>query len=188
MDTIVRALDGALGVGLPPSELGVPQIVLRTLVVFVVAVLLLRIADKRFLAHRNAFDALLSFMLASTLSRAIDGSATFFGTLGAGVVLVFLHRTITLAACKSHALGRLVKGDPAVLVAEGAVDARAMRRYHVSPHDLEEDLRLQAGVDDLGRVKRAQLERNGEISVLREPRVVTIAVQEGVQTVRLEVA
>jgi len=48
-----------------------------------------------------------------------------------------------------------------------------MRRSHISEHDLLEELRLNANIDDLNRVERAYKERSGEIGVVvksAEPR------------------
>jgi len=71
-------------------------------------------------------------------------------------------------ASRSHRFGKWVKGQPQVLVESGAIDREAMTRHNISVHDLEEDLRLKTGSDDVGQVERAQLERNGEISVKRK--------------------
>ena len=47
-----------------------------------------------------------------------------------------------------------------------------MRRNHISKHDLEEDLRLDAQIDDISRVRVARVERSGDISFIKreEPR------------------
>jgi Predicted membrane protein len=75
------------------------------------------------------------------LARAINGSEAFFPTLGAGFVLVFLHRLFGVAAYYSHAFGILVKGKPVVLVQDGRLQRKNMLWEHISKHDLEEDMR-----------------------------------------------
>jgi uncharacterized membrane protein YcaP (DUF421 family) len=64
-----------------------------------------------------------------------------------------------------------------------------LSRSHLSEHDLMEEIRLR-GVEDISEVARAYKERNGEISVIKkkpEPKVVEVAIREGVQTIRIEV-
>jgi uncharacterized membrane protein YcaP (DUF421 family) len=67
------------------------------------------------------------------------------------------------------------------------VDREAMKRHRISQHDLEQDLRLNGSLEDPHLVRKAVLERNGEISVIRLPRVFTVAVENGVQTVKIEI-
>ena len=187
MDWIHQILDGPLGLSVEPRELTVLQLSLRAMVVFTASLLMLRMAHKRFFAGKNAIDVLLSFVLASTLSRAINGSASFFGTLAVGFLLVILHNVLTWAACHFHGFGGWLKGHVETVVRDGEIDEQAMKKHHVSLRDLNEDLRLNGGVSDLKTVREATLERNGDISVLRKPQVFTVSVAEGVQTVRIEI-
>jgi uncharacterized membrane protein YcaP (DUF421 family) len=43
-----------------------------------------------------------------------------------------------------------------------------MRRNHISTHDLEEDLRLDAQMEDTSKVKVAHVERSGDISFIKK--------------------
>jgi uncharacterized membrane protein YcaP (DUF421 family) len=178
-------LSHVLGLDLNPNELSIAQILLRSALVLIVALMMIKLAGRRFLARRNAFDVLLAFILGSMLSRAINGSAPFFGTMAAGFFLAGLHRLLSLGACKFHWLGLLLKGRAERLITDGRPDQKVMSRHQISPHDLEEDLRLAAALDDPKQVRLAHVERNGEVSVQRKPQVAEIAVAEGVQTVRV---
>ena len=71
-----------LGLGLEPKDLTFVQISLRGIIVFIATLAMIRIGHKRSLARKTAFDAVLIVILASVLSRAINGSAAFFATLG----------------------------------------------------------------------------------------------------------
>ncbi|MEY2428222.1 MAG: hypothetical protein QOJ40_1107, partial [Verrucomicrobiota bacterium] len=73
-----------LGLGLEPRDVTFLQMSLRAVIVFLISLITVRFAHKRFLSSMSAFDALLGFILASMLSRAINGSAPFFQTLGTG--------------------------------------------------------------------------------------------------------
>src|SRR5438045_5489949 len=98
----------SLGLGARPEELTFVQISLRGVVVFTATLIMIRLGHKRSLSRKTAFDAVLLVILASVLSRAINGSAAFFATLGGGLVLVLLHRLLAFIAFHVHSFGRLL--------------------------------------------------------------------------------
>jgi uncharacterized membrane protein YcaP (DUF421 family) len=157
-----------LGLSAQPKDLTFVQISLRGVIVFVATLIMVRLGHKRSLAHKTPFDAVLLVILASVLSRAINGSAAFFATIGGSVVLVVMHRFFAHMAYYSHAFGILVKGKPEIIVRDGECDFPVMRRNHVSTHDLEEDMRLNGHIDDLSQVRLAHIERSGDISFIKK--------------------
>lgn len=168
MDTFYNLLGPLLGLGVEPKELTFLQISIRGIIVFVATLLMIRLGHKRSLARKTPFDAVLIVILASVLSRAINGSAAFFATLGGSVVIVLIHRLFALIAYHSHAFGILIKGRPEVIVENGNFVIDTMRRNHISKHDLEEDLRLDAELENISRVQVARVERSGDISFIKK--------------------
>src|ERR1700736_2658385 len=166
MNTFWNFVTPLLGLGAEPKDLTFTQIALRGVIVFVVTLVMVRVGHKRSLSRKNAFDAVLLVILAAVLSRAINGNAAFFATLGGGIVLVLLHRLLALVACHSHAFGILIKGCPDLIVEDGEFIWKQMVRNHVSTHDIEEDLRLSLHSEDISRVKRARVERSGDVSFI----------------------
>src|SRR6186713_601153 len=128
-------LEQLLGLHASPSALTWGQIIARTTAVFVFGVLLVRCADRRFLGRNAGFDVLLAIMLGAVLSRAINGQAPFFKTLGASAVLVLLHRAVGALSCRWSAFSKLVKGQPVVLVRDGQLLPDAMRAADISKDD-----------------------------------------------------
>ncbi len=128
---------------------------------------MVRLGSKRSLAEKTAFDAVLIVIIGSMLARAINGSEAFFPTLGAGFVLILLHRVFGLAAYYSHTFGILVKGRPVMLMQDGRLQRKNMLWEHITQHDLEEDMRLEAETDDLSKIQVARLERSGDISFIK---------------------
>jgi uncharacterized membrane protein YcaP (DUF421 family) len=167
MNTFSHFLHTLLGIGTEPRDLTFLQVSIRGIIVFIATLIMVRLGSKRSLAEKTAFDAVFVVIIGSMLARAINGSEAFFPTLGAGFVLVFLHRLFGMAAYYSHAFGILVKGKPVVLVQDGMLEHKNMLQEYISKHDLEEDMRLNAETDDLSRIQGARLERSGDISFIK---------------------
>ena len=167
MSALLAYLEALLGLGREAGGLTFLQISLRGVIVFAATLVIVRCGDRRFLSQKTAFDAVLGFILASMLARAVNGTAAFFPTLGSGFVLVLLHRMLASWSRRSHAVGLLIKGRSDVIVRDGALDEAAARRNRLSEHDLLEDLRLNGNVADIRDVGLGVLERNGHVSVVR---------------------
>lgn len=178
-----------LALGLGSEHLSLQQMALRALVVYLAAIVIVRLGDKRFFGKHTALDVILGFMLGSILSRAITGNSPFLPTLSAALVLVLLHWSFALGAFHWSRFGTLVKGSKRQLVRDGQVQWDQMKRGQISMEDLLTAVRAGAGSEDLAQVQCAYLERSGDISVIkrdRPPRVVEVQVEQGVQTVRVE--
>jgi uncharacterized membrane protein YcaP (DUF421 family) len=168
MNAFWNSCASLLGLGMEPGNLTFIQISLRGIIVFLVTLAAVRLGHKRSLSRKTPFDAVLLVILAAVLSRAINGSAAFFPTLGGGVVLVLLHRLFAFLTFYSHRFGVLVKGRPDVIVCDGKCDVTMMWRNHISMHDLDEDMRLSAHTDDLSQIRIARVERSGDISFIKK--------------------
>ena len=166
MNQLYEVLDRVLGLNVEPGDLTTVQMCARAVVVFVSSLFMFRIAHKRFFAQRNALDVLMTLLIASVLARAINGNAAFFPTIVVGFLLIMVHRILGWAAARSPAVGLWVKGHSTVLIENGDVDLASLRRHDLSREDLDEDLRIN-GVSSPAEVRRATLERNGEVSVIK---------------------
>ncbi len=181
-------LQASLGLGLDSAEVGAGHMALRTLLVYSFTLAIVRLGNKRFLGKGTAFDVIVGIMLGSVMSRAINGSAPFVPTLAAGAVLIGLHWLLAVLAYRIGWVGSLVKGNPVVLIEEGEIQEKGMRRGSVSRGDIEQALRTQTRQTDPSNVQLAYLERDGSISVIPSkdaPRILTVSVADGVQTVRI---
>jgi len=166
LEQLKQALNWAIGLELESKDINVLQMSLRAFIVFAIAIALIRIGDKRFMGKSTALDVMLGIVFGSTISRAITGNAPFFPTLAAGLVLVLLHWMLSAIAFRSHAFGNLVKGKDRLLIRDGEIQSEALEKAHITQKDLEEALRKEGKPPEIGRVKAAHLERNGEISIL----------------------
>jgi uncharacterized membrane protein YcaP (DUF421 family) len=155
-----------LGLGVEPQTLTFMQISLRGIIVFIFTLVMVRISARRSLARRTVFDTIFLVILASVLARAINGSSDLLPTIGGGFAMVAFHRLLAWIAFYSHGFGNLIKGADEILIRDGELVHRELRNHHITRHDLEEDLRLALHAEDLARVRKARLERNGDISFI----------------------
>jgi uncharacterized membrane protein YcaP (DUF421 family) len=167
-DALKDAADRLLGLSLQAHELGFGHMAFRALLVFCFGVALARVADRRMLGHNAGFDIMLLVILGSVLSRGINGDASFFPSLVASAVLVLLHHVVAALAYRYHGFSVFVKGNPCVLVRNGKVDRKELERNDLTEDDLDENLRLNGGVDAVHDVAEARLERNGTVSVVKK--------------------
>jgi uncharacterized membrane protein YcaP (DUF421 family) len=81
---------------------------------------------------------------------------------------VLLHRLFAFIPYRWHWFGKLIKGSPELILENGELVLSTMRRNHISQHDLEEDLRLSAHVENIERIRAARVERSGDISFIKK--------------------
>src|SRR5215813_15537364 len=92
MNTLSDFMQALVGIGVEPKQLTFLQVSVRGVIVFIAALIMVRVSSKRSLAEKTAFDAVFVVIIGSMLARVINGSEAFFPTLGTGFVLVLLHR------------------------------------------------------------------------------------------------
>ena len=153
--------------GLDAIRLTLWQMGLRAAVIYVAALVMVRlVGDRRFIGKYAALDVLLTVVLGSTLSRAINGSAPFFDSLGAALVLVGMHWLFSAIAFHFDRFDTLIKGHSRILIQDGQINRKAMRKSHISQKDLESSLRLVGKLTEPSQVKVARLESSGDISII----------------------
>ena len=187
-ESLLHLLKTIFGGDTPEASLAWPQIAARGALIYIAGLLLIRLGKSRLLGRSTPLDVILAFVLGSVLSRGINGSASLSGSVVAAATLIAMHWVFTELACRSHWCGRLIKGNSHVLVENGKILWENMRRSHISKNDLEEELRLNANVADVGEVQIAVKERSGEVGVVKKklkPAVINVSVQDGVQVVRI---
>ena len=164
VDTLCFGASEAIGID--GGELGIWQMVLRAIVVYLVGITLVRLAETRHIGRFTAFDMIMGILLGSILSQAITQASPFFATLAAGLTLVLLHFLFAVLSFHSQRFGNLVNGRARTLVEDGQIQWDAMRESHINEQDLMSALRENGNVNDVRRVKLARLERSGNISVI----------------------
>jgi uncharacterized membrane protein YcaP (DUF421 family) len=145
-------------------DLNALQMALRTAIVFVLALAMIRVSGRRSFGQHRAFDACTTVLLGAVLSRAVVGASPFWATMCAGIVIVVLHRIVAMASLRWPWFESLVSGDKRELVKQGRRDDGEMGKALITPRDLDEAVRKKTG-DEHSPLRRAVLERDGEVTV-----------------------
>jgi len=160
-------IDTALGIDY--QGLSWWQMSIRAVIVFIVALVIVRVGNSRIFGKNTAFDIVLGIIYGSVLSRAITGNSPFFPTLVAALVLVLLHRFLAVVAFHTNfGFGNWIKGKPSVLIMNGEVQWDALRKNSITVNDLKESVRKSGCEADLEKIDMAYLERSGDISIIQK--------------------
>ena len=149
-------------------DLNTGQMMVRAVIVFLLTLVMIRIAGLRTFGKKSAMDNVVLIMLGAVMSRAIVGVSPFIPITGACFVLVLVHRLLASLSVYSGAIGRLAKGERICLLKDGVMMEQNLRKAMISHKDLMESVRLMTNEDGLGHVKDIYLERNGELSVIKK--------------------
>lgn len=149
------------------SDLDPILVIPRTAIVFLVAVVYVRWAKKRFIAQASAIDLVMAVIFGSLLSRAINGGATLLSSLSAGLTVIVLHRVVTHFGARWPWLYDQIKGHREVVVEGGEFRKDMMLRHDVTEEDVRQEMRTRALTDRLEDVELAVLERSGKISIVK---------------------
>ena len=142
------------------------EIVMRTIVVYVVVFALLRVSGKRELGQMTPFELVVLLVIANAVQNAMNGGDnSLLGGLIAAVTLVLTNMLFQRVAHRVPFLERIFSSEPTLLVDDGKIIQHHMDREDVSMDELEMAIR-EKGVENVSEVKAAILEINGDISVI----------------------
>ncbi|HEX8710923.1 MAG TPA: YetF domain-containing protein [Terracidiphilus sp.] len=141
--------------------LPVVEKLLRPVVVYLVLVVLLRVFGKRELAQLNPFDLVVLLSLSNAVQNAIigDDNSVTGGFIGAFALLA-INWLVVKAALRSQRLDFLLEGRATVLIRNGQVDRKALKRESMTREELLAAIHRQ-GFEGFHHVRKCELEPNG---------------------------
>lgn len=144
------------------------RIAVRVLVAYIYLLATTRASGKRVISQATPFDLLVSLIIGDLIDDAIwaDVSIAKFGAAAGAIFLCDL--AVKLVAQRWDAFHHLVNGSPVVVLRDGIEDRDALRGEQLNEQDLAHLLRLQ-GIDDWKDVHVAFVERDHEVSAIRQP-------------------
>lgn len=140
----------------------------RGFVVFIIALILIRISGRRSFGVRSPLDNIITISLGAILSRAIVGASDFVPVIVTCLVIVVLHRIFGMLIAHSKTFGRLVEGNKMILFENASFNEDNMKKALVCQEDIMQGVRKSALTEDMEKIKIVYIERNGDISSIKK--------------------
>lgn len=142
------------------------NIILRTLILFLALLVMLRLMGKRQIAQLQPYEFALMLISSNLVTVPMGNLDTpiLWGIIPIYVLLAF-GMILSLLSLKSTVLRGVICGKPRLLIKRGIIDHKALKDVRYTLNDLLEQLRSN-DVFDISEVYYAYLETNGEISVI----------------------
>jgi uncharacterized membrane protein YcaP (DUF421 family) len=151
---------------LPDLGSGLPEVAIRTAIIYVFLVAALRLGGKREVGQLSILELVVLLVVADAVQNSMVGdNTTLWGGLVAGGTLFVLDRSLRALADRYRPVRRALEGEPSLLVRDGRRLTETMRREGVDEGELQAALRAH-GVARVEDVALAVLEVDGTMSVV----------------------
>ncbi|KAA0549272.1 DUF421 domain-containing protein [Bacillus sp. BGMRC 2118] len=140
-------------------------IILRTLVVYVLIIIIFRLMGKREIGELSILDLVVFIMIAESAVVGIeDIEKPLIETIIPMGLLMAIQIGLATLSLKSKTLREIIDGKPSVLIENGKIDENEMKRQRYNFDDLLIQLR-EKNIKNLADVEFAILEPSGKLSV-----------------------
>jgi uncharacterized membrane protein YcaP (DUF421 family) len=150
------------------KELTWLQMSLRGILIFFIALALIRVSGRRSFGLHMPLDNIITITLGAVLSRAIVGASDFGSVIIACTVIVLLHRVLGWLLVHYPRLTRWMEGEKIILFDQNEFIQKNMDQALVCREDVMQGVRKSALTQDLTKIDKIYIERNGEISALKK--------------------
>lgn len=133
----------------------------------------MRLMGKREIGKLSVFDLVVSIMIAEVAAVSLDLEEPLSKGFVVVLVLVAMQVIVAFLSLKSHRLRELVEGRPTVIIRDGQIDDKEMRKIRYSMSDLLTQLR-EKNIAHVGDIEFAILETSGKLSVFPKASVLPI--------------
>lgn len=138
----------------------------RTIVMYLVVLFSVRVMGKREVGQLSPFDLVVAIMIAELAAMAMEQiEVPIYVGLTPIITLVLLEMVLAWLSLKSHTIRALVDGAPSIVISNGKIVEKEMRKLRYNVSDLLGQLR-EKNVHNIDDVQFAVLETSGELSVV----------------------
>ena len=142
------------------------DLVLRTVFAFVLILVITRAVGRRELSSMEPFDLILLVVIGDLVQQGVTQSD--YSLTGATTVLVTMAVLVVATAWLSFRFARLrplLEGEPTLLISDGELLTRNLRRERMTVDEIRAEARLQS-IASFRDIRYAVLETNGKISFI----------------------
>jgi uncharacterized membrane protein YcaP (DUF421 family) len=144
------------------------DIVLRAIIIYVLVFAFTRALGRRELSTLQPFDFILLVVIGDLIQSGVtQNDLSVTGVLLVVCTIGILQVIFSYLSFRFRRVRPLLQGEPIVLVENGRLIDRNMRRERLTLDDLAEKARLNE-IESIDQVKWAVLETNGDISFIKQ--------------------
>lgn len=141
----------------------------RATVLYAVVIFLIRVMGKRQIGELQPAEFVVTMLVSEIASIPMqDNTIPILNSISALFVLVAYEVIISAVSLKSYKFRAFMQGHPIIVIRDGVIDIKALKKMRMSVNDLIGALR-QKDVFEISQVSYAIFETNGQISVLLKP-------------------
>jgi len=151
---------------LPDIGSSLPDVVLRTAIVYVFVVVALRLSGKREVGQMSVLELVVILVISDAVQNSMVGeNTTLWGGLIAVVTLLAMDFGLKAVTNRSKTLSKAIEGEPRLLVRDGRLLSKAIKEEGLETEEVRAAIRSHGlvGPED---VRLAVLETDGSISVI----------------------
>jgi uncharacterized membrane protein YcaP (DUF421 family) len=151
---------------LPEIGSSLPEVVLRTAIVYLFIVLVLRISGKREVGQMSVLELIVILVISDAVQNSMVGdNTTLWGGLVAVLTLLALDYGLKAVSRRSRRVREAIEGEPRLIIRDGRLLQHAIDREGLDMEEVRAAVRSH-GVADIKDVRIAVLETDGSISVI----------------------
>lgn len=147
-------------------------IALKTLLAMIVLFILARVMGKKHISHLTFFDYVAGITIGS-ITAVISTTSPFLPGAISLVIWAVFPIIMSLAARKGNKAKEMLEGKPIVLIYEGKVIEKNLKKVRMNINELLGRCRVKKAFN-LDEIKIAVMETNGQLSILKKAGYVTI--------------
>lgn len=143
------------------------EISIKVILIYFILVLLLRFLGKREVGQLSVFDLVIVLIIADIASIGIDNNEFFLPSLLCLLILAILQKILSKLLLHNGFLRELFEGKPTIIVFEGKIFLKNMKKESLLIDDLISQMRMNK-ITDINQIRLAVLENNGLLSIIKK--------------------
>lgn len=143
------------------------DLVLRAAIVYLLLMIVFRVAGRRTFADMTTFDFVLLLIISEAVQQGLIGDdLSITGAFLVISTLVMIDVGLSLLKRASPKVAELIDGVPTILVKNGKALKDRIFQARLDEEDILQSARCKQGISSMEGIKHAILETNGGISII----------------------
>jgi uncharacterized membrane protein YcaP (DUF421 family) len=149
-------------------ELDLTGIVLRVSLMYVYALVLVRIAGKQSLGQLTPMDFIVTLVIGDLFDDVFWAEIPVVQGMVGFATVILVHVLVTFISSRNTSIYRMLASPARPLIEQGRLAQKNLQMERMRPEDVQFELRLK-GEEHPREIKEARLEPSGQVSVIKQP-------------------